>query len=301
MVAAAHLMIVFVLCAGAVPILLTARWTWRAPRVSILVWQAVGLAGVMSAIGAVLSAGLSPYDGRILPSLVGLGRDFADGRLPASVHPWHVLLVAGGLLLTIYLAATMLWCAINVLSARRRHRSLLALVARRDPGTPDALVLDHAAAAAYCLPGWHATLVVSAGTLQMLDRDQLAAVLAHERAHGRERHDLVLLPFTALQRAFPRSRLIHEVVATVSLLVEMCADDQAKRQCSTHPLVTALWQFGKSVDMAAPAGALGFTGDPIAIRVNRLIHPAQIHVTLRAGLLAASALVIATPLSVIVG
>lgn len=301
MIAAAHLLIVFVLCAGAVPILLKARWTWRAPRVSILLWQAVGLAGVMSAVGAVLSAGLSPYGRALVPSLGDFGRDLATGQLPASVHAWHVLLVASGVLLAVYLAMTTLWCTINVLSARRRHRSLLALVARRDPGTPDALVLDHASAAAYCLPGWHATLVVSAGALQMLDRDQLAAVLAHERAHGRERHDLVLLPFTAMQRAFPLGRLTREVMATVSLLVEMCADDRAKRQCSTHPLVTALWRFGSTAHMGAPAGALGFTGDPITIRVSRLIHPAPIHVALRASLLAAAALTIATPLSVIAG
>ena len=45
-------------------------------------------------------------------------------------------------------------------------------------------------------------IVISAGTLDLLDADELAAVLAHERAHLRERHDLVLLPFTALLRAF---------------------------------------------------------------------------------------------------
>ena len=69
----------------------------------------------------------------------------------------------------------------------------------------------------------------------------MAAVLAHERAHLRERHDLVLLPFTALARAFPWSVLVQRSYASVALLVEMLADDHAARQQQpARELVTAL-------------------------------------------------------------
>lgn len=152
---------------------------------------------------------------------------------------------------------------------------LLRLVAHHDVDAPGAVVLDHTAAAAYCLPGWHPTLVLSTGAVRMLDPDQLAAVLAHERAHGVERHDLVLLPFTALRRALPRSRLIRDAVAAVSLLVEMCADDRAVRQHSRGPLVAALRRFQSTASMITPAGALGVADDQITARVHRLTHPGR--------------------------
>ena len=100
-----------------------------------------------------------------------------------------------------------------MLRDRRRHRALLSLLAHGDPKVPGALVVDYPAAAAYCVPGLRSRIVISAGALDLLDQAELAAVLAHERAHLRERHDLVLLPFTALARAFPWSVLVQRAYA----------------------------------------------------------------------------------------
>jgi len=138
-------------------------------------------------------------------------------------------------------------------------------------------VLDHPAAAAYCLPGLRSRIVVSAGTLDLLDQAELAAVLAHERAHIRERHDLVLLPFTALCRAFPRCTVTVRSQHAVALLVEMLADDRARRTRPARELATALMRFGAAGAAAAPSGALAATqaeaqGD-VATRVARLLEP----------------------------
>ncbi|MGI5158769.1 M48 family metalloprotease [Microbispora sp. CA-102843] len=54
-----------------------------------------------------------------------------------------------------------------------------------------------------CVPGRRARIVLSRGTLDLLERQELLAVLGHERAHARGRHDLILLPFIALADAFP--------------------------------------------------------------------------------------------------
>ena len=56
-------------------------------------------------------------------------------------------------------------------------------------GTDDRTIKDGAvasivSAAASCLPGVRPQVVVSAGTLRLLDDVQLAAVLSHERAHA---------------------------------------------------------------------------------------------------------------------
>ncbi|PZM89228.1 MAG: peptidase M48 Ste24p, partial [Actinobacteria bacterium] len=175
-------------------------WSWQNPRVAIICWQALGLAFGLSLIGLPLALGLAPYDaptGTALRRFVG---DLASGTLPASLGPVHLALIATGMLIAGILLGTTARSMLSAIRAQRRHRDLLALVARNDPAAPGALVLDHPSAAAYCVPGVRPQVVVSAGTLHLLDRAQLAAVLRHERAHADERHDLVLLPFTALCR-----------------------------------------------------------------------------------------------------
>ena len=130
----------------------------------------------------------------------------------------------------------------DAIGARRRQRELLALLAHGDPKVPGALVIDYPAAAAYCLPGIRSQIVVSVGTLDLLAPAELTAVLAHERAHLRARHDLVLIPFTSLRRAFPRLAGVAEAHRTVALLVQTMADDRALRFRGLLPkeLATAL-------------------------------------------------------------
>ncbi len=116
-------------------------------------------------------------------------------------------------------------------------------------------MVDHPAAAAYCVPGLRSAIVISAGALDLLDQAELEAVLAHERAHLRARHDLVLLPFSALLRAFRWSAVALEANREVALLVEMMADDRAGRRLPARELATALLRVGASGGQAPP-GAL---------------------------------------------
>ncbi len=117
--------------------------------------------------------------------------------------------------------------------------------------------------------------MVSVGALELLGRGELAAVLAHERAHLRERHDLVLLPFTALRRAFPRSATCTGAHRAVALLVEMLADDRAVGAGPARELVSALVRFGTAGACPAPAGALAAAEGEVAARVARLVQPAR--------------------------
>ena len=125
--------------------------------------------------------------------------------MPTVIVAVRLTCLAAGLVLFALLCWVLVAVSVAALQARRRQRALLTLLAHGDPKVPGALVVDYPSAAAYCLPGLRSQIVVSVGTLELLGRGELAAVLAHERAHLRERHDLVLLPFTALRRAFPRS------------------------------------------------------------------------------------------------
>jgi hypothetical protein len=153
------------------------------------------------------------------------------------------------------------------------------------------------------VPGLRSRIVVSTGTLDLLDQAELAAVLDHERAHLRERHDLVLLPFTALRRAFPRASLPQRAHCTVSLLVEMLADDYARRNWPARELATALIRVGALGAGAAPSGALAVTAEPpeVATRVARLLTPSpRLPLPAVAAICTAAAALVLVPVTLLV-
>ncbi|MGC5052573.1 M56 family metallopeptidase [Micromonospora sp. DT48] len=252
-------------------VLARSTWTWRSPRVAIVCWQAIGLGAGLSAIGIPIALGLGPYQQGTGRALLALADDLRHGVLPADLGPVHLGLVGVGFGIGAVLLTTTVRSVHGAVRAQRRHRDLLTLVARRDPTVPGALVLDHPGTAAYCLPGVKPRVVVTAGTLSLLDRAELEAVLTHERAHAQERHDLVLLPFTALRRALPWFRWVREAHERVSLLVEMRADDKARQVHAEAPLAGALRRFAAAGHQITPAGTLGIGDRDLDVRVQRLL------------------------------
>lgn len=269
--AGVHFAIAMAACYLTARVLSRATWSWRSPRVTIVCWQALGLALGLCAIGLPLALGLAPYQAATGSALLRLGGDLAGGQLPPGLGLPHLTLVGIGVGVAAVLLASTASSLLRALRAQRRHRELLSLVARDDPAAPGALVLDHPSAAAYCLPGVRPRVVVSAGTLSLLDRAQLAAVLSHERAHADERHDLVLLPFMALCRALPWARWVRAAHDTVALLVEMRADDKARRLHADGPLAAALLRFATAPARVTPAGALGIADAQLEARLRRLL------------------------------
>ncbi|MEU4542306.1 M56 family metallopeptidase [Nonomuraea dietziae] len=264
----------------------TARWTSRAPRLAIALWQSLGVTWGLASIGALLAYAVTPYDRGVIHGLAA----FVTGRRPdASWDLWHALAMIAGLTLLAVLVAVLVTAGVQTLRARRRHRLVLSLIAREEPGIPGVRVLDHPGAAAYCVPGLRSHVVVSSGTLALLSHDELTAVLAHESAHVRERHDLVLLPFGALRRALPWSKVVRDAQAQVELLVEMAADDRARRYCSPRRLATALLRFGTAGAVPTPSGMLGVAQSQVMARVDRLIKPGpELSRSTRYGLIALS-------------
>ncbi|RAY11354.1 M56 family peptidase [Actinomadura craniellae] len=270
-----------------------ARWTWRTPRVAIALWQALGLAWGVATIGTLLAFALAPYGRGIAGGLLLLGGD------TSPLGPLHLAALCTGVGLAAVLLGMLGYAVFRVARARRRHRELLALISHRDSAVPGTLVVDHPGAAAYCVPGVRsAKVVVSAGTLALLDPAELAAVLAHERAHARERHDLVLLPFASLRQVFPQIGLVGRCLDSVELLIEMRADDRARRHRPGRELATALLRFAAARPAVAPSGTLAMgsaEAQPILARVGRLMEPAPAHPAIRAAGLAAAVLIAVVP------
>ncbi|WDZ86788.1 M56 family metallopeptidase [Micromonospora cathayae] len=294
---AVHFAAAVLACWLTAQVLTVAAWPGRSPRVAILCWQGVGLALGLSAMGVPIALGLAPYDRPTGSALLALADDLAHDALPPGLGVAHLASVGVGFGIGAVLLTTTARSLLGAVRAQRRHRDLLALVARDDPAVPGALVLDHPCAAAYCLPGMRPRVVVSAGTLDLLDRAELAAVLTHERAHATERHDLVLLPFTALCRALPWFDWVRAAHERVALLVEMRADDKARAVHAEGPLAGALRRFAAAGNRVTPAGTLGLGDRELDVRVQRLLVVERPPRLLGAAALALSTTLAALPIS----
>jgi Zn-dependent protease with chaperone function len=246
-----------------------ARWPARDPVGGLLAWQAVGLAGGLALLGAGGVYGLAPLGSSLpeaVPVFVG---SLADGRLPHGLGPTHVVSLLLALALALRLLGVLLAVTLRTMRMRARHRDLLDLLGTPWPAVPGAHVLDHPVPVAYCLPGLRARLVLSAGVLDALDPAGVRAVLAHERAHLRERHDLVVLPFVAWGATAPFVRGMVCAQVAVAALIEMRADDVAACRVEPAQLTGAL----RSMGGAAPAAALSSFTAALDHRLERITCP----------------------------
>ncbi|WP_433272574.1 M56 family metallopeptidase [Actinosynnema sp. CS-041913] len=284
MSAAVHLVVTLVVCACLVTPLANARWVVRSPRTGILLWQMLASTWVLSIVGLLLSVGLARFPGSIPSGLASWSREWAH---------WGTVSVMAGLGLGGWLIGAVVWSWLAVLRVRRRHRDVLALVAHEHCDVPGAVIVDSPLTVAYCLPGVRATVVLSSGAVRALPRAELLAVLAHERAHVRERHDLVLLPFTALRWCAP-ARLAASVRDVVALLVEMRADETACREHGAGHLASALRRFHAA---SPPAGALGVADTKIEARLSRLAGSAPLAPVWRWLSLLSGMVLVSTPVS----
>ncbi|WP_329081247.1 M56 family metallopeptidase [Streptosporangium sp. NBC_01469] len=251
-----------------------AGWTHRCPRAALVMWQAIGLAGGMGAIGIGLVAAVAPLAAVFPHGAHTLIRQILDGRGLDGLGGAHIGALAWSAGLIGWLSLHTVRAAVRTLRAQRRQRLLVDVVA--DPSLlPDAYVLPDAQPVAYCIPGRRARVVLSTGTLDLLDGEEVEAVLGHERAHAAGRHDLLLLPFLALAQAFPGLPAATTARQVVPVLLEMLADDRARRVHGELPLARALVRMAAPKAGPAAAGTLALADTAVVDRVERLLrgHP----------------------------
>jgi Zn-dependent protease with chaperone function len=291
--------IVALVLVGPVPaVLARASWPLRAPRAAIVLWQSIALAAVLSAF----SAGIAIASRLFVPG--------ADGRPSATIASeidalglplWIVYVVVFGLTLMVggRLVVAVIQVAIATRRRRAHHRMLVDLLGASRHTAPEVCtkasglrILDVDQPLAYCLPGVRSRVVVSQGTLTALADEEIAAILSHEQAHLRARHDLVLEMFTAVHAAFPRFVRSASALGAVRLLIELLADDAAVRTAGPTPLARALVACASG---RIPSGALAAGGPTTVIRVRRLGgRPNSLPLAVTAYLAAACLLIVPT-------
>jgi Zn-dependent protease with chaperone function len=257
--------IVALLLSGPVPaVLARATWPTRAPRAAIVLWQSIALAAVLSAF----SAGIAIASRLFAPGPDGRPTATITSEIAALGWPLWTLYVFV-FALTLVIGARLTYAVVQVAIATRRrrahHRMVVDLVGKSQGN--HLRILDVAQPLAYCLPGVRSRVVVSAGALNALADNEMAAILTHERAHLRARHDLVLEMFTAVHAAFPRFVRSANALNAVRLLIEMLADDAAVRAAGPTPLARALVACASG---RTPSGALAAGGPTTVMRVRRL-------------------------------
>jgi Zn-dependent protease with chaperone function len=253
-----------------------AAWPRRDPLVALVCWQAVGLAGGLSIIGALLAHGLAPW-GSSLPQAWWHWVTHRPAQDAVRGDHWVAQTLAAVLVLE--LLGVLLLSGVRTARTRRRHRALLELVVRPAATGADTRLLDHPAPVAFCIPGGRPLLVLSSGMVAELNPAELAAVVAHERAHLAEHHPLLLLPFLAWRAALPVLPAAERAHEAVGELVEMRADDVALRSLPgpepRRTLAAAIVAVAAGAGGQLPDGALAVTGGATAVRVRRLLTPAD--------------------------
>ncbi len=251
-----------------------ACWPEGAPRLAIAAWFALTFSAVVSVIAGGLALMVPTV--RVSADLARLLAACVMALRAQYAHPGGAALSGFGAVLAMAVLARVTWCTVRALAmaaaARRRHRRRLSLVGRLDPAL-GAVVVRHHDPAAYCLPGRGSRIVVTTGAIGALDDGQLRAVLAHERAHLRGRHHLLVALTGALSAGFPRVAAFRVAGEQVARLAELSADDAACAAAHRLCVAGALLNLGAGV----PAAALGAAGIADAARVRRLINgPAAI-------------------------
>ncbi|WP_116953268.1 M56 family metallopeptidase [Jiangella endophytica] len=240
--------------------LLAARWTYRFPRAGIAAWLLL----FPATAGALLAAGLSMAL-HLLPAgpggLDGAGDDHVGGpALDGVIAAAEAAVVLAGV---VAVGVTVRRAGL----ARRSHLRSVALVARPAAHT-GVLVVDAVQPAAYAVPGRPGAVVLTTAARDLLSRPELDAVLEHERAHLRARHDRLLTVAGTFAAAAPWLPAARVVSRALRVLAEMHADDAAARRTSPFTTASALVKLAGS---ARPVVGLGAAATDVAVRVERLL------------------------------
>ncbi|WP_434619350.1 M56 family metallopeptidase [Arthrobacter sp. A5] len=298
-----------VILAWPVPLLLArAGWTARSPFTAMVLWQAIALAGGLSMIGAMLAFGLVPLGGNLISGLKNLLGILLGSSTGERLEFWHAFALSAAALLLAHLLFTLLLTYARIRKQRRRHRELLDLLSSPATGRPGTVVINHDAPVAYCLPGGSRSVtVLSDGLMNMLEPDELRAVLIHENAHLAQRHHLLLWAFAAWRYALPWLPTSRLAQRSVNSLIEMLADDVALESVDRSTLVKAI-ALVASGSALLPASELVNGGadridtpETTSARLGRLLKPAPV-LSRNAQLLvlAGSVLLLAVPTALLI-
>ncbi|UUV29960.1 M56 family metallopeptidase [Amycolatopsis roodepoortensis] len=172
-------------------------------------------------------------------------------------------------LLTIRFAVIVVQFARRRARTRRQHLETLQMAARCDDRCPRTWWLDHDEPMAFSYAYRQGVIVATEGLERHLSAAEVAAVLAHERAHLRGRHHHVITWVDALAKALPFLPLFRQAPSAVRKLVELAADVAAVREHGAETVRTALLSVA---GRGTPDGTLAMGGSGVELRLAALAN-----------------------------
>lgn len=240
----------------------------QSPRSALALWLSLDASIVLSLALAALApvAGTRPISDGLVNLLSACVLTLTGTYAGTGDTATHLVVAAVGWGALTTLGVLVALGMIRAARHRRRHLRGLTLAGTFKPSL-DAWVLRHDRPLVYCVPGRDGGVVLTTGTLELLSPKELEAVLAHERAHLRGLHSQIMMIADGLRRSvgwLPGVRMAAEEVAQ---LVELLADDVARRETDGPAVMRALLALGAG---PVPDGTLGATTNVTSMRVSRL-------------------------------
>lgn len=256
------------------PLLVRLTRSGLSPRLSVALWlSAVGLAlGAWAVVGVGLALDVAtgkPDGGPVeycMQAVSALNRFGALGHAMVAVAGSAALLSSTMVAHRIIKALRRFW-------AISRDHAREARILGSSSRCRDVVVLASDRPAAYCVAGRPHAIVLTTAAVDVLGEAELAAVVAHERAHLSGHHLQLMMLLRALATAMPRLPLFGHAAASVGRLVEMCADDAAARRHGRPALVSGLVALAGQKPLTD--NALGAADTAAFARAMRLTSPAR--------------------------
>ncbi|MGQ0631554.1 MAG: M56 family metallopeptidase [Sporichthyaceae bacterium] len=263
------------LAVGADRVLSRSSWVVRTPRTALVVWHACAFTFLATLAGVLALVGHDKWEHAVV-------RFFhADKGLVHAAYAgsWYAVEVTYVALLALLATSTALAGLAfrrfrSVRRAQSRHRLLTDAIASPGSGTLERVcVLEESRPAAFCVPGSRRTsrVVLTRGALALLDPDEVAAAVAHERGHLRFGHHRLIVLADVVTSSLRWCGAFAQYSTQVRRLSEMAADDYAARRTGRRAVASALL----SMSIVEPAGGadptLAMTGADPAERIRRLL------------------------------
>ncbi len=274
-------------------ILTTQAWMTTAPRLGLTVWLAILWSSISSLSVGIFLLSMDSWLARdMLADVIQLC--WSTFHHHYGAHPALSVAALGAVLAVITtVVARVVLVQLRGWMFRLRHRRMLDIVAHPYAHGPIS-VIDHKALTAYCLPGKGGRIVISSGALTTLNSGELAAVIAHERAHLVGRHHAILAVVRAMRTALPFLPITRSGPQVVRGLLERLADEDACLHHDPEVLARALERMTSPVHV--PARALEMVECPPIARLQRLRSRASGPTQPRRVLaMAVTSMIVATP------
>jgi Zn-dependent protease with chaperone function len=253
--------------AGTLPVIVGPRLRATAPPAWLLSFGVASLVAIAAGTVAVLAALVDPgaLPASALPRLVDRCIWAAREILLHPVQHWPRILAA--VLIALVLGRFLYSVVVTVY---RMHRLSADTSRIGDPKAPDVLEIATQTPIAMTVGILRHRIVISSSLGRLLTPLERKAVIAHERAHVRGWHSVILLLAQSVVHAFGRILPVREAASCIVVSLELAADDAAVIEVGDPLVVASALERMASLTGLSVGHALAAVDTEVATRAHRL-------------------------------